>query len=454
LVLLLSSGFAWAQTTTVTAFVNVAVVPMDRERVMPDQTVVVRDGRIDVIGPATEIDPPPGAVVIDGRGRYLLPGLSEMHVHLPAPPTSPEVIDSVLFLFVANGVMVARGMMGDPSHLALRERVASGQVLGPSLYVAGPALEGGVVEDADTATALIREQAEQGFDLIKLIDVQADVYDAIVRTAGEVGLPFAGHVPRAVGIRGAIEAGQTSIEHLDGYIEALEPDESPIRDADFFTRTRQLTLVADMTKIDALVSATRDAGVWNVPTLAMYESFFSPERGEAIRDRLPEVRYLPAEWVEEWVTTKNAFHDDSTRNVMGFALTGPGAVRLLELRRQVVKALHDGGARILVGTDALQLFTVPGFSVHREMELMAASGLSPYEILEAATRNVAEYAGAESEFGTIEVGKRADVLLLDANPLDDVSNVSRLAGVMVRGRWTSETEIQERLEQIASTYAS
>lgn len=118
-----------------------------------------------------------------------------------------------------------------------------------------------------------------------------------------------------------------------------------------------------------------------------------------------------------------------------------------------MKALHDGGAKLLLGTDALQLFTVPGFSVHREMALMAASGLSPYEILEAATRNAAEYVGDASEFGTIEVGKRADLLLLEANPLEDVSNVSRLAGVMVRGRWISEAEIQQRLEQIASTHA-
>ena len=163
---------------------------------------------------------------------------------------------------------------------------------------------------------------------------------------------------------------------------------------------------------------------------------------------------MPTEWVEEWVATKNEFLDNPARNVMGFKITGPGAARLLELRKQMVKSLHDGEAKLLVGTDALQLFMIPGFSVRAEMALMAESGLSPYEILAAATRNVAEHFDELSEFGTIGAGKRADLLLVEANPLEDVSNVWLRAGVMVRGRWLPETEIQERLEQIALARAA
>ena len=449
LLLPLLGGCEGPRPTDVTAFVNVTIVPMDRERVVPNQTVIARDGRIEAIGSTEEVDVPTGAVMIDGRGRYLLPGLAEMHVHLPAPPTPQPVINDVLFLFVANGVTVVRGMMGHASHVALRDRVADGQVLGPSLYVAGPPVEGHLVLDADTARTVVLEQARQGFDFVKVIDVSAEVYRAIRETASEVHIPVVGHVPRAIGVRGAIEADQVSIEHLDGYIEALEADDSPIRDANFLARSRQLPLFADTAKMTGLVSATHEHGVWNVPTLAMYEAFFSPERGEAIRDQHPEVRYLPVEWVEEWVATKNAFLDNPARNVMGFAITGPGAARLLELRKQMVKSLHDGEAKLLVGTDALQLFMVPGFSVHAEMALMAESGLSPFEILEAATRHVAEHLDGLSEFGTIEVGKRADLLLVEANPLEDVSNVRLRAGVMIRGRWLPETEIQQRLEQIA-----
>lgn len=450
-ILLLLPSLGRPQPTDVTAFVNVALVPMDRERVVPNQSVIVRGGRIERIGNADAVDTPPGALIIDGAGRYLMPGLADMHVDLPAPPTPKAVIDSVLFLLVANGVTVVRGMKGDPSHLALRDSVASGQVLGPTIYVAGPMLQGDLVSDVDTARAVVREQALQGFDLLKVIDARLDVYRAIVETANEVGIPFAGHVPDAVRVREVIEAGQASIEHLSGYIEALEADDSSIRDADVATRSRQLPFFTDARKMDDLVSATREHRVWNVPTLSVYETFFSSDRGETVRGHHPEVQYMPSEWVQQWVAMKNGLLDNPAGSIMGFAINVPGAARLVELRRQMVKSLHDGGAKLLVGTDTLQLFRVPGFAVHHEMTAMAASGLSPYEVLEAATRNVAEYFGEVSEFGTVEPGKRADLLLLEANPLEEVSNASRRAGVMIGGHWLPETEIQDRLRQIALT---
>ncbi len=454
LALLVLVGPAWSQPNTVTAFVNVALVPMDRERVVPDQTVIVRDGRIDAIGPANELDTPRGAAVVDGRGRYLMPGLADLHAHLPAAPTSQDVIDSVLFLFVANGVTTVRGMMGHASHTDLRDRVARDEVLGPTLHVAGPPLEGGSVPDAETARAVVREQATAEFDFIKVIDVSAEVYRAIIETANEVGIPVVGHVPRAVGIREALGAGQRSVEHLDGYIEALEADDSPIRDADFLTRSKELPFHLDPAKLPDLVRATREQGAWNVPTLALYHTFLARDRGEALKDQRPEVRYLPIAWVDEWIARKNDFLDTPGRNVMGFAINGPGVSRLLELRKEVVKTLHDGDAKLILGTDALQLFMVPGFSVHREMGFLVESGLSPYQVLELATRNVAEHLGQLSEVGTIAVGKRADLILLEANPLDDVQNVLRRVGVMIRGRWVSEGEIQNRLEQIAEARAA
>ncbi|MCY4029988.1 MAG: amidohydrolase family protein [Acidobacteria bacterium] len=452
--LLVLSAPASSQPTGVAAFVNVALVPMDRERVVPSQTVVVRGGRIDEIGPADTVEVPDGAMVVDGRGRYLIPGLADMHAHLPAPPTPQDVIDSVLFLFVANGVTTVRGMMGHPSHTGLRDRVARDEVLGPTLYVAGPPLESRSVTDAETARTVVREQAVEGFDFIKVIDVNAEAYNAIIETADDLDIPVVGHVPRAVGILGALGLGQVSVEHLDGYLEAAEADDSPIRDADFTTRSRQLPLVVDTTKFPRLVMETRDSGTWNVPTLALYETFLAPDRGEALKLERPEVRYLPPETVEEWVTLKNEFLDNPTRNVMGFAVTGPGVSRLLALRKEMVQALHDGGARLILGTDALQLFMVPGFSVHREMVLLVESGLSPYQVLELGTRNVAEYLGQLSEVGTIAAGKRADLLLLEANPLEDIGNVLRRSGVMVRGNWVSEAEIQSHLERIAESGGS
>ncbi len=451
LAILVPPQSASSQPGGATAFVNVALVPMDRERVLPGQTVVVRAGRIDEIGPADEVDVPGDATVVDGRGRYLMPGLADMHAHLPTPPTSQAVVDSVLFLFLANGVTAVRGMMGHLSHVGLRDRVAREEVLGPNLYVAGPPLDSRSVPDAGTASAVVRQQALEGFDFVKVIDVSAEIYRSIIETADDVGIPVVGHVPRAVGIHGALEAGQLTVEHLDGYVEAAEADDSPIRDADFLTRSRQLPLAVDATKLLDLVRATRDSGAWNVPTLGLYEAFLARDRGEALKDQHPEVRYVPPELVEEWVTRKNEFLDNPARNVMGFAVTGPGVPRLLELRKELVKALHDGGARLMLGTDALQLFMVPGFSVHREMVLLVDSGLSPYQVLELGTRTVAEHLGQLSEFGTIAEGKRADLLLLTSNPLDDIRSVSGRVGVMVRGTWVTEAEIQGRLELIAES---
>jgi hypothetical protein len=309
---------------------------MDRERLLQNQTVVVREGRVAAMGGATDTEVPRGATTIQGRGRYLMPGLADMHAHLPAPPMSQQAIENVLFVFVANGVTFVRHV-GDPSHIALRDAVLAGAVFGPTLYVAAPPLESSAVPDVDTARALVRTQVEQRFDLIKVVDMRADVYATVIDTAKQLGVPVVGHVPRPVGVRGVMAAGQRSIEHLDGYLEASEAAASPIQGADFATRSRELPFHIDSSKLNALATEMRDRGVWTVPTLGTYEVFFAPERGENLRNGFPELQYLPKTVVDEWVTTKNAFLDPS-RNVIGFATVGPGAAKLLQLRRELVKS--------------------------------------------------------------------------------------------------------------------
>jgi imidazolonepropionase-like amidohydrolase len=447
--LLAAISVAHLQQPSVAAFVNVTVIPMDGERLLPNHTVIVRDGKVAALGPAAIVDIPRGAITIEGRGRYLMPGLADVHVHLPAPPATKQDVDDVLFLLLANGVTFVRGMMGDASHVALRDGVAAGTVLGPTLYVAGPPLEGDLGRDADAVRATVRMQVQQRFDLIKVVDMLVEAYAAATETAKELGIRVVGHVPRAVGIRGTLAAGQHSIEHLDGYFEAAEADDSAIRTADFATRSRRLPFFIDSAKLNALVAEARRSGVWNVPTLDTYEAFFSQERGESLRARRTEVRYLPRSTVDQWVMLKNAFFDPS-RNVMGYATAGPGAAKLLQLRRDLVRSLSASGARLLVGTDSMQLFSVPGFSIHREMTLMAQSGLSPYKVLEAATRNAADSTGQLPDWGTVTVGKRADLLLLDANPLARIENAARRAGVMVRGRWIPQAEIESRLKRMAA----
>ena len=435
----------------VVAFENVNVIPMDRERVVERQTVVIRDGRIAQIGPAGKVAVPDGATKIAGTGKYLMPGLAEMHGHLPSPNSPRELVEHILFLYVANGVTTVRGMQGNPTALEHRSAVASGQLFGPRLYVAGPVFSGGSAKTPEAADKMVRDQKNAGYDLLKISEgVAPAVYDVIAKTANEVKIDFAGHVPNDVGVRRAIQVKQRSIDHLDNYLEALEADDSPVRSADAQTRARDLPFNVDERKIAELARLTRNAGVWNVPTMALWEIFHNGETGDTLRQKLPELRYMPRSTVEDWAKRKNAMLAPGAAPFMGFGVGSKVGDRVIELRRKMLKGLRDAGAKIALGTDSPQVFSVPGFSIHREMQLMVACGFTPFEVLQSGTRNVGEYFGILAETGTVEQGKRADLILLEANPLRDVSNVARRAGVVVKGRWIPEEEIKQRLEKLAA----
>jgi imidazolonepropionase-like amidohydrolase len=424
-------------------FVDVSVVPMDRERVLEHQTVVVRGGRIAEIGPSAKVKPPSDAVVVEGRGKFLMPGLAEMHGHLPHPSQGEPVTKAFLTLFVANGVTTVRGMFGFPNHVALRDSVARRETFGPRLFVSSPALSGQSVPDPETGRRLVREHKQAGFDFLKVHEgLSKTSYDAIVATAKEVGIRFGGHIPDAVGLDGALAARQSSIEHLDGYLEALEADDSPIKNADPQTRAAKILDYLDERKIPTLAARTREAGVWNSSTMALWRTFYSTDSVEALQGR-PELVYVPKPMVDQWAKQRagQLQNPDDAKELQ----------RVLQIRDRVLKALSDSGAKLLLGSDAPQLFSVPGFSLHREMEAMSSAGLTPYQILEAGTRNPSEYLGTLAEAGTVEVGKRADLILVDANPLADVRNVAKRSGVMVNGRWVSRAEIDKMLEGIATT---
>ena len=408
------------------AFVDVTVLPMDTERRLEHQTVIVAGERITEMGPTATVRIPAGATRIDGRCKFVMPGFAEMHAHLPNPTTAaPGIVERVLFLYVANGVTTARGMLGNPAHLALRDSIARGRLLGPRLFVAGPALGGSTVPTPADGARMAREQRAAGYDHLKIQEgLSAEAYDSIVAAAKAAGIPFAGHVPDAVGVARVLAAGQASVDHFDNYAATLDAD-GAVSDAE----------------VAALVSATKAAGAWVVPTMALWETFRSAEPVDALRQRA-ELRYVPQEWVDNWSTAVGNMRSNSPD-------PAPGA-RELEIRRRVLKAAADGGVGILFGTDSPQLFSVPGFSLHREARVMAATGLSPFQILASGTRNVADFYGARDDFGTVAPGRRADLILLDADPLQDVAALERRAGVMVAGRWLPETEIQARLAEIAA----
>ena len=438
-----SSLFAAAQSATLAvqgapaavAFTNVNVVPMDSERVLRDQTVLVEQGRIRRLGPVGEVRVPADVMTVDGSGKYLMPGLAEMHGHMPGG----DVEEMVMFLYVANGVTTVRGMLGQDGHMELRRKANAGEIVAPTLYLAGPSFNDNSVSSPEQAAQKVRTQKEQGWDLLKIHPgLTVPEYDAMALTAHEVGIRFGGHVPAEVGLEHTLEMGQETFDHLDGFIEYLNAFDEPI----------------DRASLDELVRMVKGAGAWVVPTLVLWDVGIIGRGNAQAMANYPEMRFWPKrnipgvlEGVEGWIRR----HAGGA----GGAQANPGAADLWANNRlEVLKALSDGGAGILMGTDSPQIFSVPGFSLHREMEAMAEAGMSPYEILVSGTRAVGEYFRRSDTFGTVAVGRRADLILLNANPLDDIGNVADRAGVMVRGRWFSEGYIQGRLDEIARRFAT
>ena len=432
------------------AFVGVNVLPMTEPgvpRVVENRTVVVTGRRIAALHPADEVQVGGGTEVVEAEGMYLMPGLAEMHGHLPGPRMVPSDAGNLLFLYVANGVTTVRGMQGERSQLGLRARIARGQTLGPQLFVGSPPMSGARVTTPEQGAQLVREYHQLGYDLVTVREgLPPDVFDAMAAAAAEAGLPFGGRVPDAVGLRRALAAGQVSIDHLDNAVEALVPaDPGPAR-GDGLLGAGALLDQADLALLPDLVDAVRAAGAAVVPAMVLRESVFLGDRSAAeLRAARPEVRYMPPETVAQWeraVDERAGAADPETNR------------RIAALRRRILQALHEGGVPVLLGTDSPRTFSVPGFSAHREMALWVENGMTPYEVLEAGTRLVAEHFDAADDFGTVEVGRRADLLLLTANPIDDVAHAARRAGVMVNGRWWPEARIQERLAGIARFYGN
>ena len=420
-------GFPKPNPEPVTAFVDVHVIPMNRDGVLDHQTVIVRGTRIEQMGPATQVRAPAGAVTIDGRGKYLIPGLTEMHGHLPNPNAGPELIENVLFLYVANGVTTVREMQGLLPHLELKARVARGDLLGPRLWVAGPPLTGNSAPTPEAGRRMVEEQHAAGFDHLEIHEgLSRETYDTIAATAKRLGMRFAGHVPDAVGVYHALESGQASIEHLDNYVETIGGPDS-----------------ADDASLGKVVAATCAARAWTVPTLALWETFLGTEDSAALAARA-ELRYVPPAWRASWAQQLAQLRKDAP----------PQDKRLvtLALRRKILKALQTAGCPVALGTDSPQLYSVPGFSIAREARSMTGAGLTAQQILIDATREPARYFGAEQEFGSVAPGERADLVLLTSNPLSDIGNIAKQAGVMVNGRWLPEADIQARLERIAAAY--
>jgi imidazolonepropionase-like amidohydrolase len=422
-----------------TAFFNVNVIAMTDNRVIEAQTVIVDEGRITVIGDVDTVPVPKDALVVDGTDRYLMPGLAEMHAHVP--DVGSKILDRVFTLFVANGVTTIRGMLGRPSHLVLRQELLDGGQFGPRLVTSGPSLNGNSVNGPADGVRKVRSQHAAGYDFLKIHPgLTANEFNAIAEAANELGMPFAGHVPASVGVPGALDAGMATIDHLDGYIAALMPTDTDRSGGygGFFD-----VLLADQVDPDSIrgiVMQTVAAGTWNVPTQSLVEQLINESSVSELGNR-PDMRYMPRVTVRQWIEAK-----ENQLNERGF--TPEIGARAIQIRRQIIVALHEAGAGLLLGSDAPQIFNVPGFSLHHELGFLVAAGLTPFEALSTGTTAPAKFLGTNT--GTVETGKDADLVLLDASPLVDISNSRRVHGVMVRGVWHSFTDLEQRLSVFLS----
>jgi hypothetical protein len=431
---------------SVIAFVGVNVVTMYQERVLENYVVLVQGDRIIEVGPTDHVDIPKDARRIEARGKYLMPGLIEMHGHVPTP-NFPYKAEDVAFLYVANGVTTVRGMLGHPSHLEFRQRVANGEVVGPTYYLSGPAVSGnprawGELKTEADGAAVARKIHEAGYEAVKVHEGLAPAaYDGVMRAAAELGLLTGGHVPNDVGLLKAIERKQGTIEHLDGYIHEMVTDDAPAPAPGLFQP--ELVNYVDEGRLRALAEKIRDAGVGNVPTASLYLKIYGLDSGEKMSER-PEMRYVPTPVLNQWVRAKNSRSEN-----------GPSketVEKQFELNRKIIKVLQEVGAKIYLGSDSPQIFQVPGFSLQDELREMVAAGLTPFQALEAGTRVSAEFLGKFDKFGLVRKGYRADLVLLNRNPLERVRNFQSRAGVMVNGRWLSQEELQQKLDEMAKRF--
>jgi imidazolonepropionase-like amidohydrolase len=422
------------------ALVNVHVLPMDTERVLERQTILIDDGRIVDIGPADTVRVPEGAETVQLDGKYVLPGLAEMHGHLAGPDAAMN--ERILTLNVAHGILTVRSMLGHPAQLELRDRVARGDLLGPRIYTSGPSANGSSVTTAEQGAQMAREQKAAGYDLIKIHPgVPLEAFNALAATAREVGMPFAGHVPSAVGVHRAIEAGYASIDHLDGYAEAAVRDDQSLDGVQTGFFGSQIAQYLDDAKIPALVSKTKDAGVWVVPTETLMINFLDERTPEESVAR-PEMAWLPAALVENWQKSRRGFQEGPQFS------TRENRERLMAFRSALIKEMQAQGVGLLLGADAPQVNNIPGLATHEELHAVVKAGLTPYQALVSGTRNVATYFGTEADSGTVATGKLANLLVLDANPLEDITNSLKRAGVVLNGTWHSRASLDAKLDAL------
>lgn len=426
-----------AQTSTCTAIVNVTVIPMDHEGLLPNRTVVVHGDRIAEVVPSAQAKVPGTCTVIDGRHRYLIPGLVDSHVHLPLHGRTDQLL--VLQMLLANGVTTGINMEGSPEILDLRNQIRAGElVAAPTLYTTGIFIQQPEFMTAEQVTKEVIAEKAAGYDFVKVHgQLTKGAYDALFDTAKQEHIRVVGHVPGNLGIDAAL-GRQSLIVHAEEYLYS------------YFQFHRDMP--TDPAEIDRMVKdisrRTAESGTWVSPTLSVFRQIiFQAADVDALLQR-PEMQYMPRHLTTGAAVGAKDFSWYPPHNIY-VKRWPPEKIPYLRqqylIMQRLTAGLRDAGVPLLVGTDPFVPCVIPGFSMKDEMEQMYEAGLTPYEVLQAATANGARFLGTSEQEGTVGKGKIADLVLLNANPLDDINNAFLQEGVMLRGKWYPEDELQKAL---------
>jgi imidazolonepropionase-like amidohydrolase len=450
----------------VIAFTNVNLVPMTRETVIENQTVLVKGSEIVAIGDSDTLRIPSGAQVIDGQGAYLMPGLADMHAHTreTAQPWEDPAVWPVhpLSLYLANGVTTIRDLnaMDETGTYPrqLQDDIRAGRRVGPTIYTSGEKLDASPLGDPE---GLVRQNHEQGYDLLKLYSyLSVDDFQAAMREAKKLGTYTAGHIPLAVGLEGVLSAGMDEIAHVEEldweFFEfdrsrQLQPDEwfqiliqAALHEVDLSSSNYMADFeLENQSTLEKIANQLRTTGVSVCTTVDIAEVIWMKQFHSDTFLTRPENKFLDPRYLES-VRRGEEYNQVECRDIEGLCAFK------YDFDRWILAGLHEAGVQLLLGTDAIGgIGIVPGFSIHDELRILVENGFTPYEALLTGTVNadrVIERMTGEGNFGTIEIGNRADLILVSGNPLEDISTIRAPLGVMAFGKWYSAEQLSELLE--------
>ncbi|WP_376692305.1 amidohydrolase family protein [Wenzhouxiangella sp. EGI_FJ10409] len=419
-----------------TVFENLRLVDVRNASVSEPMRVAVRDGFIVEVD---EIDPGSADEVVETAG-FLIPGLAEMHAHVPPMQAGEQRVHDTLMLWLAHGITTIRGMLGEPGHLELRQQLADGEVPGPRLVTSGPSFNGSSVSSPEDARRMTLAQHEAGYDLLKLHPgLWPQAFEAIAETADALGIDYSGHVSVAVGLDRVFDSKQGTIDHLDGYAQLMVPEDHALHGTDPGLFGVKLIDGMDEARLADLAQRTARAGVANVPTQSLVENWATGDI-DALMQR-DAMRWIDGDTAGQWRERAEQLRESYGAE--------SDAERYVAVRRELINELQAAGALILAGADSPQILSIPGDAIHHELAIYVESGLTPAEALATATTNVAEYLD-ESSRGCLKPGCVADLVLLENNPLDDIDNTRSILGVMRAGEWFDRDRLDAALEAIAS----